>query len=44
MQEETLEELENKLFMLKMQDTWTSEDYRFEDKLLEKIKKMKGVH
>lgn len=44
MPEETLEELKNKLFMLQMQDTWTSEDYRFEDELLEKIKKLKGVH
>lgn len=36
-----LEELENKLFMLQMQDTWTHEDYKYEDELLEQIKKLK---
>ena len=29
-----LEELENKLFMLQMQDTWTHEDYKYEDEAL----------
>lgn len=38
----TLEQLENDYFMLQMQDTWTSEDYRYADELREKIKKLKG--
>ena len=29
---ETIEELEHRYFMLKMQDTWASEDYRYADK------------
>ena len=39
---EKLEELENKLFMLNMKDTWDSSDYKYEDELREKIKKLKG--
>lgn len=38
---ETLEELEHKYFMLEMQDTWDSNDYKYADKLREKIKKLK---
>lgn len=38
---ETLEELEEKYFMLEMQDTWSSRDYRYADELRNKIKKMK---
>ena len=38
---ETIEELEHRYFMLKMQDTWASEDYRYADQLKEKIKKLK---
>ena len=37
----TIEELEHRYFMLKMQDTWASEDYRYADELKEKIKKLK---
>ena len=40
--EETLEKLEHKYFMLEMQDTWTSEDYRYSEELREKIRKLKG--
>lgn len=39
---ETLEELEEKYFMLEMQDTWSSRDYKYADELREKIKKLKG--
>ena len=39
---ETLEELEYKYFMLQMQDTWTSEDYRYADELAEKIRQVKA--
>lgn len=39
---ETLEELEEKYFMLEMQDTWSSRDYKYADELKEKIKKLKG--
>lgn len=38
---ETLEELEEKYFMLEMQDTWSSKDYKYADELRNKIKKMK---
>lgn len=38
---ETLEELEEKYFMLEMQDTWSSSDYKYADELRNKIKKMK---
>lgn len=38
---ETLEELEEKYFMLEMQDTWISSDYKYADELRNKIKKMK---
>ena len=38
---ETIEELENRLFMLKMQDHWDSSDYKYEDELNEKIRKLK---
>lgn len=39
--EETLEELEQKYFMLEMQDHWDSSDYRYASELREKIKKLK---
>lgn len=38
---ETLEELEEKYFMLEMQDAWSSRDYKYADELRNKIKKMK---
>lgn len=38
---ETLEELEHKYFMLEMQDSWDSSDYRYADELREKIRKLK---
>lgn len=38
---ETLEELENKYFMLQMQDSWDSSDYKYADELREKIRKLK---
>jgi len=37
---ETLEELEEKYFMLEMQDTWSSRDYKYADELKETIKKL----
>ena len=37
-----LEELENKDFMLRMVDTWTSEDYRYSDELHQQIKAVKA--
>lgn len=40
--EETLEELENKYFMLQMVDTWDDSDYRYAEELREKIQKIKG--
>lgn len=39
---ETLEQLEEKYFLLKMQDKWTSEDYKYADELREKIRSLKG--
>ncbi len=39
---ETLEELEHKYFILEMQDTWDSSDYRYADELKEKIRNLKG--
>ena len=38
---ETLKELEHQYFMLKMQDSWDSSDYRYADELREKIRKLK---
>lgn len=38
---ETLEELEQRYFMLQMQDTWDSSDYRYADELREKIRRLK---
>lgn len=38
---ETLEELEHQYFMLEMQDTWDSSDYRYADELREQIRKLK---
>lgn len=38
---ETIEELEEKYFMLEMQDTWSSRDYRYADELRQKIKKLR---
>lgn len=40
--ESKLEELENKDFMLKMVDTWTSEDYRYSDELFQQMKAVKA--
>lgn len=39
--EETLEQLENRYFMLQMKDTWDSSDYRYANELEERIKKIK---
>ena len=39
--EETLEELEHKYFMLQMADTWDASDYRFAEKLREKMRKLR---
>lgn len=39
---ETLEELENRYFMLQMCDHWDSSDYRYAQELREKINKLKG--
>ena len=39
--EETLEQLEHDYFMLEMQDTWSSRDYRYADELRQKIKKLR---
>lgn len=39
--EKSLEELEECLFMLKMQDTWDSNDYRYANELEEKIRILK---
>ena len=38
---ETIEELEEKYFMLEMQDTWSSRDYKYADELRQKIKKLR---
>ena len=38
---ETLEELEHRYFMLEMQDSRDSSDYRYADELREKIKKLR---
>lgn len=38
---ETLEELENYLFVLQMQDVWSNDDYTYANELREKIKKIK---
>ena len=35
---ETLEQLEERYFLLKMQDNWTSADYKYADELREKIR------
>ncbi len=40
--ESKLEELESKDFMLKMVDTWTSEDYRYSDELFQQMKAIKA--
>lgn len=43
-QEEILEEikrLEHKYFMLQMADTWDAGDYRFAEKLREKLRKLR---
>ena len=39
---ETLEQLENAYFILKMQDKWNSEDYKYANELKEKIRNLKG--
>lgn len=38
---ETLEQLEERYFILQMQDSWDSSDYKYADELREKIKKLK---
>lgn len=38
---ESLEELEQRYFMLQMQDIWDSNDYRYADELREEIRKIK---
>lgn len=38
--EEELEKLRTQLFMLKMQDHWDADDYKFEDEILQEIKKL----
>lgn len=38
---ETLEELEQRYFMLQMQDVWDSSDYRYADELRQKINELK---
>lgn len=39
--ENKLEDLEQKYFILNMQDKWNAEDYKFADELKDKIKKVK---
>ena len=39
---ETLEQLKDRLFMLKMQDHWDSTDFRYADELEEKIRKLEA--
>ncbi len=39
----TLEELEEDYFMLEMQDTWDSSDYRYADELKEKIRELRKL-
>ena len=41
--EETIEKLEQKYFLLEMQDHWDSEDYKYAAELREKIKKLKNI-
>lgn len=38
---ETLEELEERYFILQMSDVWDSSDYKYADELREKIRKLK---
>lgn len=38
---QTLEQLEEKYFLLEMQDHWDSNDYKYADELREKIKKLR---
>lgn len=40
--QETLEQLEQRYFMLQMQDIWDSSDYRYADELRQKIRDLKG--
>lgn len=39
---ETLEQLEQRYFLLEMKDKWDSEDYKYAEELRGKIKKLKG--
>lgn len=39
---ETLEKLKEKYFMLQMQDRWDSNDYRYADELVQKIRELGG--
>ena len=39
---ETLEQLKDRLFILKMQDHWDSSDYRYADELEEKIRRLEA--
>lgn len=40
--QETLEQLEQRYFMLQMQDIWDSSDYRYADELRQKIREAKN--
>lgn len=39
---ETLEQLEQRYFILQMQDVWDSSDYRYANELRQKIKEAKN--
>lgn len=39
---ETIEQLKDRLFILKMQDHWDSSDYRYADELEEKIRRLEA--
>ena len=43
MENKTLEELEYDYFILRMQDYWSDEDYRYANELREQIKKLKEI-
>lgn len=40
--QETLKQLEQRYFMLQMQDTWDSSDYVYADELRQKIREAKN--
>lgn len=41
LKEKELKELEHRYFMLQMADTWDRSDYRFAERLREKIRKLR---